>query len=94
MKHTPTPWTYDKESVEVRDVNGIILAKIALGQHSAIQKMVNAVNSHDELLEAAKEAAETIRGIISSCFLGKYEEIILQDSYRLEKAIAKAEGKE
>lgn len=55
-KITKLPWTYDKERCDIKDANGIILATMALGQHSAIEKMVRAVNSHEGLVSALKLA--------------------------------------
>lgn len=60
-KITKLPWTYDKERCDIKDANGIILATMALGQHSAIEKMVRAVNSHEDLVTALKDACLLIK---------------------------------
>jgi len=96
MTHTKLPFTYDKEYASIYDADGVILAKISLGQHSPIQKMVDAINTHVDLLEAAKDACLMLEEISNALKVISKKIPDIKDSERFLKimdAIKKAEAK-
>lgn len=110
MKNTPTPWSYDEDEQEIHAHDFIDSA----GDPAHICEMLRtpekakanaeficrAVNTHDELLEAAKKSGQVIEKM-KEVFMDKgsgpcKEAIKITNEFLeyLEKAIAKAEGKE
>lgn len=70
-KHTPgpfmmTPWKIDtgikSEDYAIRNTSGLTVAVCGYKEHAAF--IVRAVNSHEELLEALKDAVKDIRTLM------------------------------
>ncbi len=80
--HTPTPWIVDGNAI--RDEAKFCLALVEKNNRSAnAAYIVKCVNAHEELLAACKEALDWM--------LPEFRDADV--TYKLEIAIAKAEGK-
>jgi hypothetical protein len=97
-KHTPTPWhgsdILDDDRYGIVDSNNniIIGTSGSVRRKQDIKFIVRAVNSHEELLTAAKQAYETLcAGFIEVQFASQNRQITYAKD-ELERAIAKAEG--
>jgi hypothetical protein len=90
-KHTPTPWNYGP-SIRKEDFTDIISKDderliFSVRDNANAVFIVRAVNSHEALLEACKEA-------ITLCVAYQFKAKVFQNTLDvLEKAIAKTEGK-
>ena len=58
MEATPRPWHYDVDAQEVRDVHELIVADVVMNRQANGNFIVEAVNSHDKLVEAVRRATE------------------------------------
>lgn len=102
VEHTPTPWLVDtldktgymrivqddKRFFEVKDLNPLVGL---IGNSNDAAFIVRAVNAHEELLQAAKNACNVLAGLIT----GDLKEIRADSPalQQLRSVIAKAEGK-
>lgn len=89
-KHTPTPWKIGRDPDRIVSDRGVIAVTNFEGHKSNVdaQHIVQCVNSHDELLEAANLFIEGLKGPLWNL---EYRENL---TIMFEKAIAAAEEKE
>ena len=85
MSHTPTPWEYLEDTGEIfpkdRNQSQYPIAESVKASNGKF--IIHAINSHDELLEAAKVALEELDPW----------EVSSDKIEKLKKAIEKAEAK-
>jgi len=100
-KHTPTPWKLGKApdgktTIQATDEIGLHLFEQTFQGSIANANaafIVRAVNAHQELLDAAKEALEKLELIDQINFDETGEEMPSPETEQLRQAIAKAEAK-
>ncbi len=89
--HTPTPWETDW-SGQIRQAGGeeLFIADFGPNEPNAAF-IVRAVNSHEELLAAARKAFDVLReaSFVSGLIESQYDDALKS----VGEAIAKAEGK-
>jgi len=98
-KHTPTPWKLSLPDGDSRFVASIQIGDKSLNDREQVLSnadaafIVRAVNAHQELLDAAKEALEKLELIDQINFDETGEEMPSPETEQLRQAIAKAEAK-
>lgn len=90
MKHTPTPWSIIDSDGPYSTIRSPEDVRICASSTENAAFIVRAVNSHDELLEAAKRLLEFIN---TDFRVHTYEGSSMEAIVNLTRAIAKAEGK-
>lgn len=94
MEHTPTPWTCHLSIIRKND---LLIAEALKGPNLSpyfnADFIVRAVNSHDELLEAAKFMCKVYKSLADSGDAGFWKAEDQKEYSDLMEAIQKAEGK-